>query len=394
MKDAIRVVLVDPRGETCEALQRLLSGIGSVWLAEVCPSYAGAAGRIAKICPHLAIITIDSHPEQAIQLIQTIVQQSPGVVVLPAGLTRDSSIILQVIRAGAREFLLLPTESAELIEAIRRLDLSRSDERSVAPRGPQIIAVTAAAGGVGCTSLAVNLATTLARSSKHGSVLVDFDLLFGSTDACLDLVPDHSILEVVQNIERLDLTLLKRTLTRHDSGLYLLPRPTAMNDAVKLDPELLRRGIVMLQAAFASVVIDTSKGFQSTDFVAFEMADVILMVVELNLTCLRNTARLLQLFQEFDGMAERVKLIANRAGAFESEISIRKAEETLKLPITWRVPNDTKVFRLARSKGVPIDVIAAGSKIHQSLLAIARALQPFPAAETAKARKGLFSAFF
>ena len=394
MKHAIRVVLVDPQGDTREALQRLLGRIGSVWLAEVCPSYAGAAGRIAEIRPHLAIITIDSHPEQAIQLIQTIVQQSPGVVVLPAGLTRDSSIILHVIRAGAREFLLLPTESAELIEAIRRLDLSRSDETSDVARGPQIIAVTAAAGGVGCTSLAVNLATTLAKSSKHEAVLVDFDLLFGSTDACLDLVPDHSILEVVQNIERLDLTLLKRTLTRHDSGLYLLPRPTAMKDAVKLDPALLHRTIVMLQAAFASVVIDTSKGFQSTDYVAFEMADVILMVVDLNLTCLRNTARLIQLFQEFDGMAERVKLIANRVGAFDSEISIHQAEETLKMPITWRVPNDTKVFRLARAKGVPIDVIAAGSKIHQSLLAIAQSLRPFPVAETAKARKGLFGAFF
>ena len=383
-----------PNGDTREALQRLLGGIGSVWLAEVCPSYAGAAGRIAEIRPHLAIVTIDSHPEQAIQLIQTIVQQSPGVVVLPAGLTRDSSIILRVIRAGAREFLLLPTESAELIEAIRRLDLGRSDETSDVPRGPQIIAVTAAAGGVGCTSLAVNLATTLAKSSKHEVVLVDFDLLFGSIDACLDLVPDHSILEVVQNIDRLDLTLLKRTLTRHDSGLYVLPRPTAMKDAAKLDPALLHRTIVMLQAAFPSVVIDTSKGLQSTDFVAFEMADVILMVVELDLTCLRNTARLIQLFQEFDGMAERVKLIANRVGSFDSEISIQKAEETLKMPITWRVPNATKVFRLARAKGVPIDVIAAGSKIHQAILAIAQSLRPFPAAETAKARKGLFAAFF
>ncbi len=247
---------------------------------------------------------------------------------------------------------------------------------------------------MGCTSLAVNLATTLAKSSAHETVLTDFDLMFGSIDSCLDLFPDDTIQGIVQNIDRIDLTLLKRTLTRHESGLYVLPRPAMMNDAAKLDAELLRRVIMMLQAAFPSVMIDTSKGLQSSDFVAFEMADVILMVVELDLTCLRNTARLLQLFKECDGLAERVKLVVNRVGSHASEIGIRKAEETLKMPITWQVPNATKVFHAARSQGVPIDVIAAGSPVHQAILAIAQSLRPFPVVETAKTRKGLFAAFF
>ena len=167
-----------------------------------------------------------------------------------------------------------------------------------------------------------------------------------------------------------------------------------MEDAAKIDPELLRRVLVMLKAAFPTVVIDTSKGLQSSDFVAFEMADVILMVVQLDLTCLRNTARLIQLFQQFDGLAERVKLVVNRVGSHDAEISLKKAEETLKMPISWQIPNATKVFLAARAKGVPIDVIAAGSKVHQSLLEIAQPLRPFPAAEAAKARKGLFAAFF
>ena len=81
--------------------------------------------------------------------------------------------------------------------------------------------------------------------------------------------------DVVQNFDRLDLTLLKRSMTRHGSGLYVLPRPVAMEDAAKIDPETLRRLLGLLKAAFPAVVIDTSKGLQSSDFVAFEMADMI-----------------------------------------------------------------------------------------------------------------------
>jgi pilus assembly protein CpaE len=102
----------------------------------------------------------------------------------------------------------------------------------------------------------------------------------------------------------------------------------------------------------------------------------------------------LHLFRQYEGLADRIRLIANRALSATAEISIKKAEETLKMPITWQVPNATKVFRGARAKGVPIDVEAAGSRPHQAILDLARALQPYPAAEEAKPRRGLFAAFF
>ena len=183
-------------------------------------------------------------------------------------------------------------------------------------------------------------------------------------------------------------------MTRHPSGLYMLPHPTAMEDSAKLDPDALRRVLMMLKAAFPTVIIDTSKGLQSSDFLAFEMADVILMVVQLDLTCLRNTARLLHLFHQFEGLTERVRLIINRVGSHESEISLKKAEETLRMPISWHIPNATKVFHAARAKGVPIDTVAPGSRAHQSILEIARTLRPFPVPEEAKPRRGLFAAFF
>jgi pilus assembly protein CpaE len=394
MKDAIRVLLVDPIEETRQTLHRMLGVPGSIWLAEVCDEYEGMARRIAEVAPDLAIVVVDDDPMQAINLIQMIVQNSPNIAVLPASQVCDSSVILRVVRAGAREFLTLPTTSDELLETIKRL-IRREESLVASNRGPQLIAVTGAAGGVGCTTLAVNLATTLAKSSPHEVVLVDLDLMFGSVDACLDIIPAHTMHDVIQNIDRLDQTLLKRSLTRHSSGLYVLPHPVVMEDSANVDPETLRRLLMLLKAGFSTILIDTSKGLQSSDFVAFEMADLILMVVQLNLTCLRNTARLLQLFQQFDGLSDRVRLVINRTVSHDSEISLKKAEETLKKPISWQMPNATKVFRVARAKGVPVDEVAPGRKLHQVILEIARALRPFPPdEEKIKPRKGLFAAFF
>jgi pilus assembly protein CpaE len=394
LKDAIRIVLVDPIDETRQALQRLVGGINEVWLADVCSQFDGTDKRVADIGPDLVLVVLDSNPMQAIGLVQAILQKSPNVAVLPASRDRDSGVILRAIRAGAREFLPLPTEAHDLVDSVKRLIRPREAAQTTGERGPQIITITGASGGVGCTSLAVNLGTTLAKASAHEAILADFDLLFGSVDACLDIIPDQSLQGVIQNIDRLDLTLLKRSLTRHSSGLYVLPHPVAMEDAAKIDPDALRRLLTLLKAAFPSVLIDTSKGLQSSDFVAFEMADVILVVLQLDLTCLRNTARLMQLFQQFDGLLDRVKLIVNRAGSHDAEISQKKAEETLRMPISFQIPNATKLFFAARAKGVPVDAIATGSKPHQAILQIARTVRPYPAAEEAKQRKGLFAAFF
>jgi pilus assembly protein CpaE len=98
--------------------------------------------------------------------------------------------------------------------------------------------------------------------------------------------------------------------------------------------------------------------------------------------------------REYDGLAEKVKLVANRAGSFDWEIGQKKAEETLKMPLSWLIPNAAKVFQDARIKGVPLEEAARGSRPHQAFLEMARALGPPVASEVRKSKKGLFAAFF
>lgn len=406
MTDAVRVLLVDPAEESRRALLPLLDSMEGVWLAEVCVSYALAVDRALELRPEIVLVATDADPSAALEVIRRLAESGPDVTVLPASQVREGAWILELIRAGAREFLPLPTSGADLREAVLRLakrpeepagrpapesDSSRSAEGgppSVA--GAKVIAVTGAGGEVGCTSVAVNLATTLAKLSKQEVALADFDLLFGSVDAHLDLIPEKSIRDVIEGGERLDSTLLKRMLAKHASGVFVLPRPLQLQEAARIEHEGLRRALALLQAAFPRVVIDTSKSLQASDFIAFETADVILVVVQLEPTCLRNTAKLLECFRHVGDLANRVRLVANRVGSLRSVVDLEAAAKTLQLPFSWQIPNATKVFRQAEDRGVPIEALSPRCEAQRAFTAIARALGPFTEAEGAKSTKGFF----
>ena len=149
-----------------------------------------------------------------------------------------------------------------------------------------------AIGGVGTTSVAVNLGCSLARDDKNSVALVDLDLCLGDADIFLDAIPDYTLVDVAQNVSRLDFALLKRSLTKHSSGLFLLPRPMQLEDVALITPDDLQRVIGLMKATFTHLVLDLSKSYSPVDMVALEAANDILLVAQLDLPCLRNVVRL------------------------------------------------------------------------------------------------------
>ncbi len=394
MKDVIRTVLVDPGNKSRDELRQALSAVPSIWLAEVFTSYQNVVERVKELSAHLAVVALDHDPVAAIELIQALSQANPEAVILPASASTDSALILKSIRAGAREFLTLPPDSVELPATVSRLFRGRELAEAADPNAHQIITVTGATGGVGSTSVAVNLAACLAAGKKHETILVDLDLLFGSVDALLDVPANQTLLDLMQKFERLDLTLLKRSMARHNSGLYVLPHPPELEDAARIDAEMFSRVLGMMKAAFNTVVIDASKALTACDMVAYDMSDQIVVVTQLDLLCVRNTARLLSLFQQTDRLAERVHLLVNRTGSLDAEIGAKNAEETLKKPITWQVPNMSRAFQLARVKGAPLGDVAHGCRAHQVFMEMARTLRPEPLEEAPAPKKSMFAALF
>ena len=387
------MLLVDPDGASRRALQATFSALGCVRLERAVDSFDVLASAVLEPGIELAAVVLDTDIEGALEAIRRARAAAPGVPVLTASRARDGETILRSLRAGAGEFLTLPVDPEEARGAIERLTPEVPD--ATGGRGT-MIAVTGTTGGAGCTTLAVNLAYNLAKVPGASVALLDIDLLLGSVDIALDVMPELTMADVASEIDRYDETLLRRVLARHDSGIHVLTAPTAMEDAAKVQPGPLRELLERLRRAFSFVVIDTSKGFQETDFVALDLADSILLTTQLDVCGLRNGARLMKVFRQIDGLAERVQVVLNRVEPGGAGIGPEKAAETLGAPIAWQIPNMTEVVTAARAKGVPVAEEAPNSKLAHAIEQIARSFSkvgPEPRRRRRRLLGGLTSMF-
>jgi pilus assembly protein CpaE len=399
MRDVQRIVLVDPCDATREPLRNLFLGIESVWLEAECSRYEFFPEVVQQSNPDVAVVALDADQAKALQLIAQLAADAPEVAILAVSGKADGQSILQALRSGAREFLMQPVVLEDLLTALQRLQQKRvaregGPTNGVARHESQVIAVLGSRGGVGCTSLAVNLGCTLAQTPGNSVALIDLDLALGDADVALDLMPAYTLADVAVNIERLDMTFLKRSLIQHSSGLSLLPHPVQMGDVGLIHEDHLQRVIGLLRASYTHLVLDLSKRFTPTDLTALRMADVILLMAQLELTSLRNVVRMLMTLGTEDGLVDKIKVIVNRVGCdfFDGALSLKKAEETIDRPVYWQLPNDPKPMMSSRNAGIPLVQHAPRSKLQQSIMGLAEAVTGKTGeAETKKKRSKLFS---
>jgi pilus assembly protein CpaE len=374
MPNVLRIAVVDPKDSSRDALKSMLLGLDTVWLEAECSRYEFFGDVVAQTNPDVGFIALDNDPEKALDLLETLAKTAPKCDLLVTSTSADGNLILRSMRAGAKEFLTQPLQTQDLAAALQRVARQRAGSSGSSSPACSIIAVAGATGGVGTTSLAVNLGCSLAANPEHSVVLLDLDLCLGDADVFLDTIPEYTISDVAQNINRLDLTLLKRSLTKHDSGLYLLPRPVQLEDARHITTDELTRVLGLLKASFTHVIIDTSKGYTDMDMHALGEADQVLLVTQLDLPCLRNVVRLMMSFKESGKFDERVKIIVNRVGYDTGQISLKKAKETIGRDVFWQVPNDYRVMVEVRNNGVPLIQQAPKAAITQSINQLAIAL--------------------
>jgi pilus assembly protein CpaE len=374
MSNVLRLAIVDPADSSRGMLKNMLLGMDFVWLEAECSRYEFFADVVAQTNPDIGIIHLDSDREKGLKLVEQLHSSHPKCTILVVSSSTDGQLILQAMRTGAKEFLTAPVRVEDLVAALERVGQRTHMGGGGVKRNTNVLAICGATGGVGSTSLAVNLGCALAGNENNSVVLVDLDLSLGDADVFLDTIPDYTLVDVAQNISRLDFQLLKRSLTKHSSGLYLLPRPVQLSDGPLIKGEDLQRVIGLLKASFTHVLFDLSKSYSPVDLTALKLANHVLLVMQLDLPCLRNVVRLMMSFEEVEGLKEKVRIIVNRVGLDAGAISTKKAQETMGREIFWQIPNDYRVMAEVRNNGVPLVEHSPTAKVTQSIVALGDAL--------------------
>ena len=375
MSNVLRIALVDPNDATRESLKAMFLGLDTVWLEADCSRYEFFPDVLEQTTPDVGVVSLDSNPSQAIDLIERLTAEIPGTAILAASRDTDGQLILKTIRAGAREFLTLPVSDDDLSGALERVSHQKFGSLEGGSRSSEVIAVAGATGGVGSTSTAVNLGCVLAENTMNSVALLDLDLALGDADVFLDSIPDYTLADVVQNVSRLDIQLLKRSLTKHSSGLYLLPRPVELRDTNAITHDNIRKVIGLLKASFTHLIIDLSKTYSLIDMAAIESASKVILVTQLDLPCLRNVVRLMMSFEEMEDLKDKVEIVVNRAGLDSGQISLKKAKETLGRDVFALLPNDYRRMVEVRNNGVPLIVQAPRAGITHAIRELASKLE-------------------
>ena len=395
MKSVLRIATVDPNDESRGSLKNLLLGIDMVWLEAECSRFEFFLDIVKQTQPDIALVSLDTDPEKGLSLISEIKREAPACCVLCVSSSEEGSLILRAMRNGANEFLKFPMSLDEFMGALDRIRSTFSGGGEGEVQSSKIVTVAGVSGGVGSTSLAINLGCILAQEPRNSVVILDLDLTLGDADVWLDIIPDYTIQDVADNIARLDFSLLKRSLTKHECGVFLLPRPVQIEESPTIAPDELRRFVALLKATFTHVIIDVSKSLGTLDMAAIEMSDIVLLIAQLDLSSLRNVVRLMQLLERKEMPDEKTRIIINRTGMADSEISLSKALETIGREVYWQLPNDYASMVEACNTGVPLCISAPKAKLTRSLEALVQSFEVASenkaSAEENRKRKRLFS---
>ena len=326
--------------------------------------------------PDLLIFEMGTDTEKEFRVIESLLNSnSVGEVFLTSENT-EQSVLLNAMRIGAKEFFCQPLEKQEVKRALERFKTGRKKSgHQENVKSGQIIDVIGSKGGVGATTIAVNLAVSIAETKKAQSVaLVDMNMLFGDIPIFLALKPNYHWGEITKDIARLDATFLMNILSKHSSGVHVLPSPSHLNGDRAVTPETIEHLLSLMQGMFDFVVIDGGQSLNKTSLRILEMSDDVLLVSLLSLPYLANTNKLLTSFANFQYLPkERIKIVINRY-LKKSQVSLKDAEDAINREIFWTIPNDYKTTMSAINQGKALPQFAAKSAVTKNLKELAATL--------------------
>lgn len=349
----IPTIIISDDFSTAEVLKLYTTEFDKLELIDTQNNFQNIADTLGKF-PDKSILLVDlsDNAESKIEFIQKISSQYKNCKIIALSDNPSVDLIIQIMRAGAREFLPVPIIKNEfydvLTKAMVQLEEPKRNNRC------KIISIFSNKGGIGKTSLATNLALELATITKENVALIDMNFQMGDITTFLDLKPSFNISYMLENIDKINETFLLSTLEKYkNTSLYILADPPFFKQADTIHPKQITKLFSTLKETFSYIVVDAEAGFGGKCIATLDNSDLILLVSVANLPALRNTQRCLELFEKLGYDREKTQIVINRYME-NDEIKETDIEKVLSKKIYWKIPNNYFAIMSAINKGVPV----------------------------------------
>jgi len=325
--------------------------------------------EIVRLKPAAAIITLGANSDQAIKLIQRLAVETPKTALISAANNAAPDLLLQSLRAGAREFLKLPISADELKTVLDRVAAFSASQVEAPKKKGRMVAVFSSKGGCGTTFMATNLAA----ASSMRTVLVDLNLQAGDLPLFLGVDPKYSFADMAENRSRLDDSLIKSFVTPYSSNLSLLAAPREADSADEIEPEHVFEVLQRLRESYDYVVLDPQHTFDSITLAALDQSDEIVLVLTLDIPAIRSTQRALEIFDRLGYPRKKIRIVVNRWSK-QIDLDLQQVEKFLGEPVVGFVPSDYQTAVTSINLGRPLVQSEPNSRIAQEIRRVARTI--------------------
>lgn len=379
MADRIKILIVDDNDDTRDGTRRLLEYEDNIEIVGFAENGQVAVEQARDLKPHVILMDINMPVMDGLTATEMIKRDLPRTQIIVVSVQDDAHYMRQAFQRGAFDFVAKPITSAELAQAIERAwnEYARQPEHAPTPepptglagggRGPvvsqprqvvsgHVIAIMGLKGGVGKTTLAVNLGVALAKENKDRKVLIlDGNLLFGDVGVFLNTRGQHNVLHVVQMAnepEGIDSEVLETVLIRHDSGAKLLLAPANPGESEPVSPEQIERMLEALKHEFHYIIVDTATTFDAMSAAAIRSADRLIVLATPTMPALKNARILFNELAGADIHKDNILLVLNEVDK-NSRITAEQITNFLKHPVVAQIPDDPMAID-AVNQGMPL----------------------------------------
>jgi pilus assembly protein CpaE len=414
MADSIRVLIVDDIPETRDHLTKLLGFETDIEVVGAASSGKEAIDLATRLQPDVILMDINMPDMDGITATERMAAGAPASAVVMMSVQGESDYLRRSMLAGAREFLVKPFSSDELTTSIRQVHIREREKQSrmqVVPVKPTngtaalnerepgaIVAFFSPKGGVGRTTIAVNMAVAAATDLGKKVVLVDASFQFGDVGVLLNLNPKNkSIADLAPELEIGEPESLDTFVINHSSGIRVLLAPPSPEMAELVTTTGVKRVLEALRNEHDLVIVDCTSWFNDTTLAILDMADVILTMLSLEITSIKNMRMFLEVADQLGYEPSKVRLVLNRA---DSTLGIRVSdvEHSIGRKVDHTIVSDGRSVVYALNRGVPFFLSNREAQVSQDVLRLATAivgearLAPATSAESKAAKsKSLFA---